>query len=92
MKYWNERISKLAFQGNFIQLPIEEKQNIAWKSIIIFFIINSLYRITFNLGAVHILCQPKMGWSRSPLPPLSAKNQKLAYPPSPPCQKKSEIS
>ena len=26
------------------------------------------------LGAVHILCQP---------PPLSAKNQKLAYPPPP---------
>ena len=27
---------------------------------------------------------------QTPLPPLSAKNQKLAYPPSPPCQKKSE--
>ena len=34
LKYWNERISKLAFQGNFIQLLIEEKQNITWKSII----------------------------------------------------------
>ena len=31
-KYWNERISKLAFQGNFIQLLIKEKQNITWKS------------------------------------------------------------
>ena len=34
LKYWNERISKLTFQGNFIQLLIEEKQNIFWKSAI----------------------------------------------------------
>ena len=33
-------------------------------------------RVAANLGAVHILCQLKMGvWT--PLPHLSAKNQKL---------------
>jgi hypothetical protein len=31
--YWNDRVKKLAFQGNFIQLLIEEKQNITWQSI-----------------------------------------------------------
>ena len=44
-----------------------------------------------SLGAVHILCQPKIGGSRPPLPPLLANNQKMAYPPSPPCHKKSEM-
>ena len=29
-------------------------------------------------GAVHLLCQPKLGESRPPLPPLSARNQKMA--------------
>ena len=42
----------------------------------------------FQYGAVYILCQPKMGGSRPPLPPLSAKNQKLAYPPLPPLSEK----
>ena len=37
-----------------------------------------------DTGTVHILCQPKKGGSRPPLPPLSAKSQKLAYPPLPP--------
>ena len=31
--YWNERVKRLAFQGNFIQLLIEEKENITWRSI-----------------------------------------------------------
>ena len=35
------------------------------------------------LWTVYILCQPKIGGSRPPLSPLSAENQKLAYPPSP---------
>ena len=34
LKYWNERISKLTFQGSFIQLSIEEKENVTWKSVI----------------------------------------------------------
>ena len=34
-KYWNERVQKLAFQGDFIQLLLEEKENITWRSIII---------------------------------------------------------
>ena len=54
------------------------------------------------LGAVHILCQPKMGGPDPPPPlvsqkseislpalprPLSEKNLKLVNPPSAPCQK-----
>ena len=34
LKYWNERVRKLTFQGDFIQLLIEEKENITWKSVI----------------------------------------------------------
>ena len=34
LKYWNERVQKLAFQGDFIQLLVEENENITWKSII----------------------------------------------------------
>ena len=34
LTYWNERVQKLAFQGDFIQLLVEEKENITWKSII----------------------------------------------------------
>ena len=34
LKYWNERVQKLAFQGVFIQLLVEENEKITWKSII----------------------------------------------------------
>ena len=30
---WNERIRKLTFQGDFVQLLIEEQENVSWKSI-----------------------------------------------------------
>ena len=30
---WNECIKKLTFQGNFVQLLIEEKENVSWKSV-----------------------------------------------------------
>ena len=43
-------------------------------------------------GCSHIMSAKNGGGSRpAPPPPLSVQNQKLAYPPSPPCQKKSEI-
>ena len=35
----------------------------------------------WKLGAVHILCQPKMGGSRPPLPPLSASVSIFPTPP-----------
>ena len=41
-------------------------------------------------GCSHIMSAKNWG-SRPPFPSLSAKNQKLAYPPSSPCQKKLEI-
>jgi hypothetical protein len=34
LKYWNEKVQKLTFQGDFIGLLMEEKNNITWKSII----------------------------------------------------------
>ena len=32
MDYWNKKIKKLAFQGDFAQLLVEEKTNVTWKS------------------------------------------------------------
>ena len=33
LKCWNDKVRKLAFQGSFIELLIEEKDNVTWKSV-----------------------------------------------------------
>jgi hypothetical protein len=33
LKYWNNKVKQLTFQGDFINLVIEEQQNVTWKSI-----------------------------------------------------------
>ena len=33
LSYWNNRVKKLTFQGDFINLLIEEESNITWQSI-----------------------------------------------------------
>ena len=32
LDFWNERVKKLTFQGDFAQLLIEEKTDVTWKS------------------------------------------------------------
>ena len=34
LENWNSKVKKLTFQGNFLELVIEERENITWQSII----------------------------------------------------------
>ena len=31
---WNSKVKKLTFQGDFIKLQIDEKENVLWKSFV----------------------------------------------------------
>ena len=33
IQYWNTRVKKLTFQGDFVKLLIEEKENVTWQSV-----------------------------------------------------------
>ena len=33
IQYWNTRVKKLTFQGDFVKLLIEEKENATWQSV-----------------------------------------------------------
>ena len=66
---------------------------IMWSVVIFFYIIGVAAKLLpSTLGAVHILCQPKMGGYRPPLPPGQPKIRNWLTPPPPLIRKNPNLA